>query len=433
MISEHPATPDSGRTRVRPCLCPVTETPHPSHKMDDEERAMQHFVRSTMMAMLQPVAEHVRDVQEQVDKRGKELTAVHARCDENKARLDQYQEDFGTLRTGVGKVESNVDKLQNDLANVYREKERLHNDHETTKGDAVKVANSLKKSNSELKALQGKFEELEAEVVMLHQSSAKAKQLQEQVEFTTQLREFTEGLNSRHMELVQDVGNLAKAHGTTKSALSKFIHSYEQADSGLQSELQRLRDHLDSLEGRLGGTQQQLIESMEADLDCREAWRRLERQANMFQADQQKLRASQNDTINRQEVQGIALAKTQADLQNATKEIHSASKQIHVLKDGLAETNLSMTKLGSRYDSCTKNIMGMTKGLHDISKSVGQGEHGLLRPKSATARRLPGINCAPPFRMSRDPSPVRSLLAEETRWMSGHTPEPLLATRPTNV
>jgi chromosome segregation ATPase len=277
----------------------------------------------------------------------------------------------------------------------------------------------------------------------------------------------------------------------------------------LQTELQRLRDHLESLERRLGGTQQQAIEAADgvkqiqatfrqfraaddgfSQLNTFQAWRdhattslkdlladvekldkalaqlqtqtsgdkesadsqfrdldgkiknnsnkleklgsghqthgeqlkrsemtigRLQRglealgeQSDLLHADQLNLRTAHNDAVNKQEVHRIALAKTQADLQHATKELHSAGNQMHVLKDGLAETNLSMTKLGGRYDSCTRNIMGMTKGLQDISKSVGQGEHGLLPPKSV--RRLPEINSAT-VRNSRDPSPVRSAFA----------------------
>mmetsp|Transcript_36236 Transcript_36236/g.69812 ORF Transcript_36236/g.69812 Transcript_36236/m.69812 type:complete len:489 (-) Transcript_36236:93-1559(-) len=482
--------------------------------MDEEEKTMQSFVRSTMVAMLQPVAEHVREVQEQLDKLAKELSSVHGRCDENKAQLDQQQEHVVALRTCTVKVESNIDRLQSDLAQTHREKERLLEDHEATKADVAKVAGNLRTSNTVLKALQGKAEDLEADVKNLQKGSATAaKQLQEQGESAAQLREYTEGLNGKHMDLVRDVADLAKVNAGTESALCKFIHSCEQADNGLQTELQRLRDHLDSLERRLGGTQQQVIEAVDgvkqieatlrqfktaddgfSQMNTFQAWRdhatlsikdlladverldialaqlqnqtsvdkesadsqfrdlegriknnfnkleklgtghqthgeqlkkseltigRLQKglealgeQSDLLHADQQNLRTAHNDAINKQEVHRIALTKTQADLQHATKELQSTGKQVHVLKDGLAETNLGMTKLGGRYDSCTRNIMGMTKGLQDISKSVGQGEHGLLPPKSA--RRLPEISYAT-ARISRGPSPVRSAFADETQ------------------
>jgi len=242
--------------------------------MDDEEKTMQSFVRSTMMAMLQPVAEHVREVQEEVNKFAKGLSSVHARCEENKAHLDQHQEHLVALRTCTVKVESNIDRVRSDLAQTHREKERLLEDHETTKADIAKVASNLRSSNNVSKGLQGKVVDMEADVKMLKQSSAKAaKQVQEQGESAAQLREYTEGLNGKHMELVRDVANVAKANACTESALNKFIHYCEQADNGLQTELQRLRDHLDSLEKRLGGTQQQVIEAADGVMQMEAAIR----------------------------------------------------------------------------------------------------------------------------------------------------------------
>jgi len=138
-------------------------------------------------------------------------------------------------------------------------------------------------------------------------------------------------------------------------------------------------------------------------------------QSDLLHNDQQNLRIAHSDATNKQEMHRVALAKTQADLHHATKELQSTGKQLYNLKDGLAETNMSMTRLGGRYDSCTKNIMGMTKGLQDISKSVGQGEHGLLSPK--TSRRLPDIRplSVRAMRESREPSPLRGAGAEDSR------------------
>jgi len=112
-------------------------------------------------------------------------------------------------------------------------------------------------------------------------------------------------------------------------------------------------------------------------------------QTDLLHADQQGLSAKQNEAANKQEMQRIALTKAQADLQQNNRELQTVSKQIFALKDGMAETSKDMSKLSSRYDSCTRNILGMSKGFHDMSRHVNQGEHGLLPPKSA--RRLPEL------------------------------------------
>jgi chromosome segregation ATPase len=477
--------------------------------MDEEEKTMQSLIRSTMMAMLQPVAEHVREVQEQVNQLVKGLSDVHANCDENKAHLDQQQRDVVALRACVAKVESQIDRLQSDLMQTHREKERLLEDHESTKADVAKVAGNLRASNGVIKALQAKTDDLDTDVGALQQSSQKAaKQLQEQGEAGAKLKEYTEALNGKHTDLVRNVADASKSHGDLNSGVQKFMHACEQNDNALQTELQRVRDHLDSLETRLGNSQSQVIVASDAvkqiettfrqlksslDLDGEgrhslQAWRdsasqslkdlmadmmrideslvklenqtcsdkestdaqcrdieskvksnliRLDKltsgqqmhgdqlkhelsvgmlkrglealgeQSDLLHADQQNLRIAHSDAINKQELHRVALVKTQSDLHHATRELQSTGKQLYNLKDGLAETNMGMTRLGGRYDSCTKNIMGMTKGLQDISKSVGQGEHGLLSPKGP--RRLPDIRplSVRATRESRESSPQR--------------------------
>jgi len=414
-----------------------------------------------------------------------------------------------------------IEESQMEVADKVKDLRRLEAQRNELNAKVRMLSGNLRASNNVVKALQAKTEDLDIDVKALQQNSQKtAKQLQEQGEAGAKLKEYTEGLNGKHVDLVRNVGDAAKAHGELESVLRKFIHSCEQADNGLQTELQRLRDHLDSLETRLGNSQSQVIsaadsvkqieatfKSLRSSLDfdgegrhslaawrdyaaqtlkdllvdvvridqalvklenqtcvdkestdthCREIEQkvkntinrldklcgghqmhgdqlkrhelmvgRLQRglealgeQSDMLHTDQQNLRIAHSDAINKQELHRVALTKTQADLHHATKELQSTGKQLYNLKDGLAETNLSMTRLGGRYDSCTKNIMGMTKGLQDISKSVGQGEHGLLSPK--TSRRLPDIR--PPSvratRSSRESSPLRSALAEEARRLS---------------
>merc|ERR550532_3796232 len=127
-----------------------------------------------MMTMLQPVAEHVREVQEQVGLLSKSIHATNDKCDDNKAHLNQQQQDLGTLRTCLAKTDSHLDRLQSDLTQTQREKERLHDDHEATKNDVAKVAANLRSSNTVLKSLQGKADDMDTDIRMLLSNSAQA-------------------------------------------------------------------------------------------------------------------------------------------------------------------------------------------------------------------------------------------------------------------
>jgi chromosome segregation ATPase len=478
----------------------------PLLKSGDDEQSMQSLIRSTMMTTLQPVAEHVREVQEQLALLSKSVGVINEKSDENKMHLNQHQQDLQALRTSLAKSDSHVDRLQSDLTQTQREKERLYDDHEATKNDVAKVAANLRSSNTVLKSLQSKADDMDTDIGMLQSNAAQtAKQLTEQAEKSAQLQEFAMSLHAKDADLVRDLSDVAKFQSTTDSALRKFIHSCEQADAGVQNELGRLQDHLNSLETRLGGTQQQLLESIDAlklqdaafrqmrsSLDLGDGkdrdsgrdhstWRdnalasladalsnldrldkavgqlqnstnahkessdsqfkdleskvktqannhekltggfnthgeqikklevhvgRLQRgleavgeQADLLHADQQGLRVAHNDAVNKQELHRIALAKTQADVQSAHKELHATSKHVHNLRDGLSDTNLNLSKVGGRYDTCTKSMLGLSKGLQDISRHVTQGEHGLLPPKSA--RRLPELSMGAPNFTSR--------------------------------
>merc|ERR1719362_863252 len=161
-------------------------------------------------------------------------------------------------------MDSHLDRLQSDLTQTQREKERLHDDHEATKNDLTKVAGNLRSSNTILKSLQTKVDDMDTDVRNLQNSSTQAaKQLTEQAEKTAQLQEFATGLHGKSADLVRDLADVAKFHSTTDSTLRKFIHSCEQADAGLQNELGRLQDHLNSLETRLGSTQQQVLDAFD--------------------------------------------------------------------------------------------------------------------------------------------------------------------------
>jgi len=396
-------------------------------------------------------------------------------------------------------MDSQLERSQSDLAQTHREKERLHGDHEVTKQDLSKVAGNLRTSNVLLKALQQKIEDLDGDVRTLQMGATKmGRNLLEQTEKVAHAREFSEGLNSRHLELVKDVGDLAKSHGDTDSTLRKLMRTCDNADAALQTELARLRDHLESLENRLGKTQQNVQEttdnlkltdtglrllrtSLDHDegsskkVDSLHMWRDsastnlketmatvtkletalaavqnitnsdkesfdhmlknleskvlinsgkieklntsvqsqgeqlkknelaivrvqkgvdgLAEQADMLHADQKGLRAAQTEVAYKMEMQRLSLSKAQADLQQTGREIETTTKHLFSLKDSLTETNVNMSKMGNRYDTCTRNILGMSKGFQDISRHVVQGEHGLLAPK--TARRLPDIVLSP--------------------------------------
>jgi len=111
-------------------------------------------------------------------------------------------------------------------------------------------------------------------------------------------------------------------------------------------------------------------------------------QAELMRADHLAMRAMQNEASNKLEGHRILLSKTQVDLQHVGDGLGKTNNNFNTLKESLAEANVNVSKLGNRYDACTKNILGMSKGFQDMSRHMNQGE-GLLPSKSP--RKLPEL------------------------------------------
>jgi len=101
-----------------------------------------------------------------------------------------------------------------------------------------------------------------------------------------------------------------------------------------------------------------------------------------LQGDCKGMLSAQKDLNNRVEAQRIALTKAQADLKNTDACVDSTNENLRQLKDGVTAMDVSVAKLGSRYDVCKRDLHGVSRGLADVSKHVSQGDHGLLSPKS---------------------------------------------------
>jgi len=136
---------------------------------------------------------------------------------------------------------------------------------------------------------------------------------------------------------------------------------------GLQAAKESMTEHLRKHDGFLSKLQQ--------TLDA------VGGQVDMLQADFKGMSTSQTDLAKRVEGQRITLAKTQADLKNTNARLDGADESLLRLKDGLSMTDATVAKLGSRYDSCSRNLNGVGRGLADVGKHVHQGDHGMLAPK----------------------------------------------------
>jgi len=464
------------------------------HAAPEDEQTMQAFIRSQMYSIMHPVAEHVREVQAQVQQLAKRVTATDGKIDETKVCVENQHDEFLGLRRNLSDHDTSLERLKDSLDTAHREKEKLGVDHEITKTDLAKIATDLRTSNALLKAMQQKCEDLEGDVRSLHTGAEKiGKTFAQEAEKIAQTRELANSLNLQQVNIVQRVDELAQSGAEHNKGLHKLARQYEKANGVVNSELARLQEHIDSLDGRLTPSQQDVQANKDAirnieerlrlmktgsdgatdvssnptgkpdgtdviakvqsdieglkgtlgnlqdlftsykedhtnlhkDLDRRlgDAVTHLEGliqavkegtgshlqrhdghlskvqrtldavggQVDMLQADQKSMGVNLGDLGNKVDSHRIALTKTQAELKHTGGLVDSANEGLVQLKGGLAAMDTTISKLGSRYDHCTRNVHGVGRGLADVGRHVAQGDHGMLPPKSPQRSRFPSL------------------------------------------
>jgi chromosome segregation ATPase len=106
-----------------------------------------------------------------------------------------------------------------------------------------------------------------------------------------------------------------------------------------------------------------------------------------------------NQTTTKIELNALEIRKTDSELHQAEKEIESTQEEVKLLKGELAATNVTLARLGTRFDSHNGSLQGLSKGFQDASRHVALGENGMLStPRNTPARTgnwtLPGISRA---------------------------------------
>jgi len=473
------------------------ENPSVGAHGEPEEHNLQSFVRNQMISIISPVAEHVREMQDQLQELKKGFSQIDDRERGDRNAIDKNFQEMSKLRDSLEKMDTRLEQLDRDVAMSKREKDRLEAEHEVTKSDLSKTAGNLRTSNVLLKAVQQKTEDLDGDIRNVHSSTSKiGRTLMEHAEKLAQLQDMGEVLNERHLEMVKELSDVAKTGTDTECSLQQLTHDHGKAKAALPKEVGRLENLIGSVNLQLDKMVKGMHETSHAvsntdaqvrliqesldhqdgasrKIDELTSWKgqavalmkstvhsvkdlevkidllteassnekelvasslrnventlnshkiRIERtadvqhkhgeqlkasehgigqlhksfddlteKAQLLSADQKNLRSLQNDTASKLESHHITLSKTQADLEKHGVELDHSKTDISNLRDGIAATNSSMSKLGSRYDYCTKNISDMSRAFQDVSQHVSRGDHGLLRPKTPRSGRLPDI------------------------------------------
>jgi chromosome segregation ATPase len=466
--------------------------------------AMQTFIRGQMGFILAPIGESVRDIEDDIGllkeaaaRERKRGDALEANVRDDGPRLDELLE----------KVKANddrIDRLSEEVPIIRQEKSRLETDHEVTKATLQRVEASIRTMDEKSQVMALDLESLKAAVLRLEFALQSANGAQAASgEHIAEMKDFCEGLNQRHIDLVQDLKDLGRSGAVTDRALQKFQQEYADQKVALVEGARQLEAQAVDMEKQFVAKVQTVrndFDVIQTDITRLKALRlaqdaadRRIKQLEDLQAQAESERSSMTDELSvfhqehvelNKEVTALkkhVLESTRAledaarladrsradlsknidahagaieqvgsstrdlqtgqsqiqtlladvrrdtyrlqewrnkdvipkfdthanDIQGAYADIGKLSKDVGIskeellkLKEELAAANVVIAKLGSRYDVCSGQIQGISKGFQDTSRSVASGAEGMIKPKSkggdpgAPERTLPPLPSA---------------------------------------
>eukprot|EP00927_Polykrikos_kofoidii_P025370 TRINITY_DN22805_c0_g1_i1.p1 TRINITY_DN22805_c0_g1~~TRINITY_DN22805_c0_g1_i1.p1 ORF type:complete len:544 (+),score=77.17 TRINITY_DN22805_c0_g1_i1:76-1707(+) len=462
-----------------------------SHEGD----AMQEFIKHHMMSILQPVAQHVRDLQGDVQTVSGDVSGLTIALHQRNQLMDDQSGQLKLVHARVDDVTRRLDMLNaacSKITDVPHCQRRLsqQNSHEEELLSAPRFVNP-EMTNELLDALKGlrkRVDGVESTTQELNiQNSKTESSFGEVAASLTRLNEFYDGLNYRYIDMARELESIGKTNIATTRALKKITATVDQQREDYSNQFARIADHASHLDELLGdcnrGTQRldDRLKSVEGDVqrvqsiaeheigcsarldvmqrsqhemmstikeqgktlqvvderivdlkkelvsekkatamqskdlqikidgnasilhDVHELQQshigeisRLDRLANDLVRDYRGLREVsegsikeiktlanlQKDHACKIEFQSREMSKTQDELRENGTCLDNSLRFMQSMKEDLGTAVANVSKLNSCYDSCTRNLQGLSRGFQDAHRHVMAGENGMLPPKN---------------------------------------------------
>jgi len=225
---------------------------------------MQSFIRNHMVSILQPFAEHVRELQARIDGLSEEVLVVDGKCEKHAALLDQRHQDIMDVWASLHKTDGRTERMQVDLSQANEERYKLEAYHENTTSSVAKAHIDIQSSATSINMLLAKFTDLEA-MVQAHQVSMSKvnKSLLEHTEGITANAEIYKGINYRYMDMEKDFESLSKNLVVTDRALAETRTSIKRTFEEQARTWNKTTEQVELIEQMLGDTNRNLQRSID--------------------------------------------------------------------------------------------------------------------------------------------------------------------------
>lgn len=231
-----------------------------SPKNGEGAESMQRFIQQHVLSILQPIAEHVRELQEETQQQAKDLAVTDAKVEKAHGRLDSHDQLIAALEEKIKSTKEDLARAQVEIVDLGRHQKVLEADGLATKDALGRAEGRLETTNSAVAALQKSLEETDAsahkEQVKLSQTAKLAGRLESGL---AELRESHSGLCDRHLNLARGhqhtLQDCESAHQGLSRLAAKLQTQKTEAEEAMAAALARtdnLEHHLAQLRGDVG-------------------------------------------------------------------------------------------------------------------------------------------------------------------------------------
>lgn len=226
---------------------------------DEDEDSMQGLIRHMICMILQPFAEHVRQLQTQMLHAQKDMHLLDDRVNHNKAHLDAHDRDILGMRSTDGALSARMDKMALEIAKEHEEAVKLEHDLEATKVALTKTNDRAQNLKMYVDAMQQRFDELDDGVAGMKGNVTKMdKTLKGHLKQFSQLKEAHDELIGRHSDGAGALDMHKEQYESLEREFQRFLKNHKKQTEEDTQILGSLNAHVTSLHAVVEDTRDSL-------------------------------------------------------------------------------------------------------------------------------------------------------------------------------
>lgn len=338
---------------------------------------MQDFVRLHMMSMLQPFAERVQVLQEQLRLHGEALREREEKAEQHEGRLVRQEMQISSSLTSEKDFADQLEKAQLEVAAVKKERNRLEGNHEITKAAVAKL-------RDDVTAVQGALDDLSHAVKESSSRTASCQSDLPEVErrlterFDTRLDKqgrACKDLNERMAEIqkqCQQAKTLSeKANLNTSQFTSRLDASKKDAAAnvaGLQKEMAEVQEVVQGFHEAVQ-SQSKDLGTLDREVQHLRTWTEQLKELKSLQEEQAAVQADVQDLARRLSAADRSLAELAA---RPNDEGETCREEIRLLQQRI-DQNIAEVQRGKDAQKAQLDLLGSASNrLEDLEAEVPQ-------------------------------------------------------------